>query len=360
MTANATNGRVKGMNDAQFNQLRKIVYDRAGIHFQDSKKYVLESRLSRRVEELGFDDFDQYLMFLTAGPYQMDEFQEMFNRITINETSFFRNEPQLDAFEREVLSELLTKRAKTKTLRIWSAACSSGEEPYTLAMQVHRSLGVRLSDWRIEILGTDISEKVLMQAQTGVYTHYAVRSLNPMVLNRYFKQDGQQYILDPTIKSMVHFEKLNLKDRHAARRFGTFDVIFCRNVLIYFDDVMRTQVVQTFHDQLADDGTLLIGHSESLRNLDVAFESLAMPQAFAYRKAFAGSAKPAAAAATPRPASAFSAPKPPAAAPSAFANPTPASPSPFSPKPATTKPALTQPPAGAPRFRGLGQMGGGA
>ncbi|MEO0587870.1 MAG: protein-glutamate O-methyltransferase CheR, partial [Planctomycetota bacterium] len=290
MTASSTTGRVKSMTDAQFDQLRKIVYDRAGIHFQDSKKYVLESRLARRVEELDFDSFDQYLMFLTAGPYQMDEFQEMFNRITINETSFFRNEPQLDAFERQILSGLLEARSKTKTLRIWSAACSSGEEPYTLAMQVHRSLGVRLSDWRIEILGTDISEKVLMQAQSGVYGHYAVRSVNPMILSRYFQQDGNQYVLDPTIKSMVHFEKLNLKDRAAAKRFGTFDIIFCRNVLIYFDDQMRQRVVQMYHDQLADDGTLLIGHSESLRNLNVAFEAMSIPQAFAYQKAFGGSA----------------------------------------------------------------------
>ncbi|MEO0964781.1 MAG: protein-glutamate O-methyltransferase CheR [Planctomycetota bacterium] len=345
MTANATTGRVKQMSQAQFDQLRKIVYDRAGIHFQDSKKYVLESRLSRRVEELGFDDFEQYLMFLTAGPYQMDEFQEMFNRITINETSFFRNEPQLEAFEREILSELLEKRSKTKTLRIWSAACSSGEEPYTLAMQVHRSLGVRLSDWRIEILGTDISEKVLMQAQSGVYTHYAVRSVGPMILSRYFKQEGSEYILDPTIKSMVHFEKLNLKDRHAAKRFGTFDIIFCRNVLIYFDDQMRTQVVKTFHDQLNDDGTLLIGHSESLRSLDVAFESLAMPQAFAYRKAFKTND-------TPTGSLTGGAPKPTFTA-------TPPKPA-FGAKPTGVTPSASSTTGGAPRFQGFGQMGTGA
>jgi chemotaxis protein methyltransferase CheR len=104
------------MTDAQFEKLRKIVYDRAGIHFQDSKKYVLESRLSRRLEELEFNDFSQYLMFLTAGPYQMDEFQEMFNRITINETSFFRNEPQFDVFEKHILPKLLEARKATKTL----------------------------------------------------------------------------------------------------------------------------------------------------------------------------------------------------------------------------------------------------
>ena len=117
------------MSTAQFEKLRKIIYDRAGIHFPDAKKYVLESRLGHRLGELEVEDFDQYIAFLTMGPYQSDEFQEMFNRITINETSFFRNEPQLDVFERKILPEILEKRKATKRLRIWSAACSSGEEP---------------------------------------------------------------------------------------------------------------------------------------------------------------------------------------------------------------------------------------
>ena len=272
------------LSPQQFEKLRKVVYERSGIYFQDTKKYVLESRLSRRLDELEFEDFDQYIMFLTAGPYQTDEFQEMFNRITINETSFFRNEPQLDVFEHEILPKLIESRSSSKTLRIWSAACSSGEEPYTLAIQIHRSLGVRLSDWKIEVLGTDISEKVLMTAQSGNYPHYSIRSVNPMVLNRYFKQDGSLYKLDPTIQSMVHFEKLNLKDRLAAKRFGTWDVIFCRNVMIYFDDAMKNGCAKLFHEQLQNDGTLFIGHSETLRNLEVEFEALPFPQGFAYKK----------------------------------------------------------------------------
>ena len=181
------------MNETQFGRLRKIIYERSGIHFQDSKKYVLESRLTRRLEELNFENFDQYLMYLTAGPYQNEEFQEMFNRITINETSFFRNEPQLQTFEERVLPELLEARKATKTLRIWSAACSSGEEPYTLAIQIYRSLGVRLSDWRIEILGTDISEKVLNIARSGRYHHYAVRCTPPAIISRYFTKDDTHF-----------------------------------------------------------------------------------------------------------------------------------------------------------------------
>jgi chemotaxis protein methyltransferase CheR len=272
------------MTDRQFADLRKIIYERAGIHFPDGKKYVLESRLGHRLSELELEDYGQYVSLLSMGPYQQDEFQEMFNRITINETSFFRNEPQLEVFERQVLQELLEARKTTKRLRVWSAACSSGEEPYTLAMQVHRSLGVRLPDWRIEILGTDISEKVLEQAAEGKYTEYALRTTNPLVRKRYFRQEGAFSVLDPTVRSLVNFEHLNLKDRAGARRHGTWDVIFCRNVMIYFDDPMKAQVLKMFHDQLADDGYLFIGHSETIRPGEVPFNPMPWPQAFCYAK----------------------------------------------------------------------------
>lgn len=279
------------LTDAQFAKLRKIIYDRSGIHFQDTKKYVLESRLGRRLQELEFNTYDEYIMFLTVGPYRDDEFQEMFNRITINETSFFRNEPQLEVFEKQILPELLERRAGAKRIRVWSAACSSGEEPYTLAMMLHRTLGVRLSDWRIEILGTDISEKILQTAAKGEYTNYSIRTTSPLIVERYFKKNGPLFTIDPTIRSMVTFEKHNLKDKMAAKRHGVWDVIFCRNVLIYFDKAMKEQVINTFAEQLAADGTLFIGHSETLRDLNTPFQPLAIPQGFCYSKVTATAAK---------------------------------------------------------------------
>jgi len=282
MTASQTTDSVT-LTDAQFDKLRSIIYQRSGIHFPDNKKYVLESRLGRRLSELKITSFDQYLALLSIGPYQTDEFQEMFNRITINETSFFRNEPQLEAFEKQVLPGLLDARAGSKRLRIWSAACSSGEEPFTLAILLHRTLGVRLADWRIEILGTDISEKVLEIASRGVYHSYAMRSTPPLLRNRYFKESGGFSTLSDEIRSMVTFEKHNLRDRLAAKRHGVWDVIFCRNVLIYFDDEMKSQVASTFAEVLAPDGFLFIGHSESLRGLNTSFETIDLPHAFAYR-----------------------------------------------------------------------------
>jgi chemotaxis protein methyltransferase CheR len=241
------------MSQAQFTALAKIIYERSGIHFPDAKKYILESRLSHRLAELEMDTFDHYIALLSMGPYQQDEFQEMFNRITINETSFFRNDAQLEVFEKRVLPALLDARSHTRRLRIWSAACSTGDEPFTLAILVHRTLGVRLADWKVEILGTDISERALSVAASGKYTPYSIRTTPPMVLDRYFTTDGKTYTLRDEIRSMVSFERHNLRDRLGAKRHGIWDVIFCRNVLIYFDDPMKKQVIETFADQLAPD-----------------------------------------------------------------------------------------------------------
>ena len=272
------------LTDASFHKLRAIVYDRSGIWFADNKKYVLESRLARRLEELKIDDFDQYVMLLSIGPYREDEFQEMFNRITINETSFFRNGPQMMIFEQRVLPKLIEARRGERRLRVWSAACSTGEEPYTLAIQVHRTLGIRLADWRVEILGTDISERVLLAAQRGVYNDYALAATDPLVRGRYFRKVDGGHEIDPTVKSMVTFERLNLKDPLAGKRHGTWDVIFCRNVMIYFDDEMKQQTLKLFDETLADDGWLFVGHSESLRG-NGRFIPLTDAQSFAYTKA---------------------------------------------------------------------------
>jgi chemotaxis protein methyltransferase CheR len=272
------------LSPEQFKTLSEIIYKRSGIHFPENKKYVLESRLSARLAELEIDDYDHYLVLLDAGPYQKEEFQEMFNRITINETSFFRNEPQLEAFEKQILPELIEARKGVKRLRIWSAACSSGEEPYTLAMLIHRTLGVRLADWNIEILGTDISEKVLETAQSAKYTSYAMRSTSDLLKQRYFSAEGTSWTVKPEIREMVRFELHNLKDRLAAKRHGTWDVIFCRNVMIYFDDKMKGDVLCTFAEVLAKDGRLFIGHSESIRGTKAPFDPLPLAQAFCYAK----------------------------------------------------------------------------
>lgn len=272
------------LTDVEFGRLRDIIYERSGIHFQNSKKYVLESRLGHRLQELGLGSFHEYIAFLSIGPYQNDEFQEMFNRITINETSFFRNEPQLEVFESRILPELIEARSNTRRLRFWSAACSTGEEPYTLAIMVQRTLGIRLADWKIEILGTDISEKALEVAERGRYTRYSIRNTSPLDLKRYFTKDGEFFEVLPDIKPMVVFEHHNLKDVHRAQRHGKWDVIFCRNVMIYFDEDMKQRCISMFENQLETDGHLFIGHSESLRGLETKLSLIPIPHAFCYTK----------------------------------------------------------------------------
>lgn len=272
------------MTPKEFADLRALIHQRSGINFQDSKKYVLESRLARRLGELGMDSFSQYIQLLSIGPFQSDEFQELCSLITVNETSFFRNEAQLDVFANVALARLLESRAETRRLRIWSAACSTGEEPYSIAMQIHGVLGPRMTDWNIEILATDISERCLHAARRARYAPSSFRSVNPQIQKRYFTEEDGEFILDPGVQAMVNFELHNLKDTLAARRYGLWDVIFCRNVMVYFDEAAKQRIAESFHENLASDGYLFIGHSETLRTLDVPFAPLPIPQAFAYTK----------------------------------------------------------------------------
>lgn len=271
------------MSTAQFERLRKLIYEKAGIWFADNKKYLLEARLGRRLVELEIDDFDQYATFMTMGPYRDDEFNEMFSRITINETSFFRNGPQLDVFEKKVLPEIIRARSGMRQLRIWSAACSTGEEPYTLAIIAARALGASAKEWSIQVFGTDISERAIRIARAGRYPSLSLRSVPPMIVSRYFREQSGFLQIDPEIQGMVSFNRLNLKDRVAAKRFGTWDVIFCRNVMIYFDQQMKDQCLDLFASVLAADGALLVGHSESFRH--ASFVSRPEPQGFAYTRA---------------------------------------------------------------------------
>ena len=281
------------MTKETFNRLRDFIYEHSGIMFGDAKQYLLESRLSARLAELELDNYEQYYMLLTTGPYRVDEQRTLFSRITINETSFFRNMPQLEAFEKLILPKLIEARAATRRLSIWSAACSTGEEPLTLAILVHRVLGAQLRDWNVEVLGTDISERALLKAQEGVYGAYATRSVPPLLLNQYFEGEGEEIRVIPEVRKLVRFDHQNLMDHAGARRRGTWDAIFCRNVLIYFDDTARSSCFSLFHKQLNPDGVLVLGHSEQVRSSE-QFVPRPEPGAFAYMRADAAEVRHAA------------------------------------------------------------------
>lgn len=285
------------LRQEQFDTLRAIIYAHVGIHFPDGKKSLLESRLARRVTELNLESFDQYVRYLTIAPDREQELQEMLSRITVNHTSFFRDPLQLAFIRDTALPQLIEARRRERTLRIWSAACSTGEEAYTLAVLVHQALGERLPDWRVEILGTDVSAKALAAAQEGRYNDESVRAIPQLVRERYFRQDGPYWRPDPLVASLVSFDHHNLKDRLGAKRYGTWDAIVCRNALIYFDDAMRARVAAMFADQLSPDGFVMVGPSESLESLNVPLTPSGDGHARIYRPAF-----PAPAAATTTPA----------------------------------------------------------
>ncbi len=276
------------MSDNAYHSLRDMIYDRSGMHFPENKKYILENRLSRRIEDAGFENYEKYIEFLKYDAGKEKEFINLFNIITTNETFFFRDTNQLQAFDSLVLPDVVQKiKAKgSRKIRIWSAACSTGEEPYTLSMMVTDKLSApEYKDWDIEIHGSDISEAVLSSARRGEYNDYSVRNVIPQHLNKYFTKDGgNKYIIKPEIKKLVRFSNINLSDDSAIRMYRGMDIIFCRNVLIYFDEASKKKVISSLYNSLVPGGYLFIGHSESLFNVTRAFKIVSVNSVLIYQK----------------------------------------------------------------------------
>jgi chemotaxis protein methyltransferase CheR len=274
------------MNLPDFLAMRDFIYARTGIYFSESKQYFLENRLARRLAEVNIKTYKGYLDML-QGPTGREELKQLFIEITTNETSFWRNPPQIEAFQRIVLPEAiaLAKAKGSNKLRIWSAACSSGEEPYTIAMICAEAKDTLLKGMQVEIVATDISEKVLAQAREGIYGSYTLRNLTPAQLNQHFKVLSQDsYEVLPELKQLVTLKNFNLVDYAGYKTLGTFEVIFCRNVLIYFDETVKIKVLRGFHEQLQTKGFLLVGHSESIHSFNIGFELMHFAKAMGYRK----------------------------------------------------------------------------
>ncbi|MDD2856629.1 MAG: protein-glutamate O-methyltransferase CheR, partial [Desulfuromonadaceae bacterium] len=259
------------MSDDEFQLLRDCVYAHCGIYFDHDSKYILEKRLSRRLTELGLSTFYDYYHYLKYNRNKEQELIDIMDVLTTNETYFFRESFQLKAFTDEIIPEIIKKRAArgNRSLRIWSAGCSTGEEPYTIAMLL--STIPELKGWNIEIIGTDISQKVLQQARRAVYGKSSFRATEQNDLQRFFHQQDDGYKVNDSIKELVTISHLNLFDTHRLTMLGKFDLIFCRNVIIYFDNSAKKRVIESFHSALYDSGFLLLGHSESLMNISTQF-----------------------------------------------------------------------------------------
>ncbi|MEZ6853319.1 CheR family methyltransferase [Halodesulfovibrio aestuarii] len=273
-------------SDEEFRQIRDHIYELCGIHIADNRKYLVENRLAARLKALNLKSFGEYYYYLRYDKNRRDELNRLYEVITTNETSFYRNPPQLKVFQEVVLKDMLDAlRAKrSRRLRIWSAGCSSGEEPYTLGIILHEVLKTEIASWDIKITASDISTAVLDTARSGIYSDYALRTTPPEIIRKYFKKEGREYHLTENVKKLVRFDQLNLNDRLQIKRIERSQIIFCRNVIIYFDDEMKTRVISSFYDNLQPGGALLIGHSESLHNISRAFRPEHHKGAIVYRK----------------------------------------------------------------------------
>ncbi len=274
------------ISDEEFLLLRDFIYQQCGIFIAENRKYLVENRLSNRIKELNLKSYNEYYNFLRFDASRKQELNKLFEVVTTNETSFFRNPPQLEVFQRVVLAEALDQARKSgqKKLRIWSAGCSTGEEPYTLAIILHETLKNDIGNWDIKITANDLSEAVLAAARRGIYNEYALRTTPKEMVDRYFHKDGNVYKLDAALKRLVSFGQINLSDKEQLKRVEKSQIVFCRNVIIYFDDDMKRKVINAFYDNLQPKGVLLIGHSESLHNISRAFQLEHHKGTILYRK----------------------------------------------------------------------------
>jgi len=267
------------LDESVFRKLRDFIYERTGIYISDSKKYLLENRLQRRIHEKGFKGYEDYFYFLRYNA-DGDEIKSLFDAVTTNETYFFREPQHFDILFDHIFPELSSNGRYR--FRVWSAGCSTGEEPYTISMLFRERY--KVGGVTMEIIGTDLSETVLEAAKRGVYSSYSVRNVPESFMKKYFRQSGHSFILDDSIKRSVRFQRVNLVDEFAMKRFRNYDVIFCRNVLIYFDDKAKKKVVSHLFDALKPGGYLFIGASESLHNITRAFKPLVINRTVVYKR----------------------------------------------------------------------------
>jgi len=257
------------MNTSDFQMIATMLREQSGLVITPEKAYLVENRLQPVARKWGFGNLDQLIGALRTRPDGKLR-KDVVDAMTTNESLFFRDIRPFDLMRDVVLPQLMTARASAKRIRIWSAACSSGQEPYSLAM-MFSEMQAKLAGWRIEIVATDLSSEIVAKAKAGSYSQFEVqRGLPITMLVKYFKQDGDRWQLSDAIRNQVSFREFNLLEH--PRSLGQFDVVFCRNVLIYFDQPTKTKVLAGIADQLTADGTLFLGGAETVLGITDRFE----------------------------------------------------------------------------------------
>jgi len=257
----------------EFEVLTGFIYRKTGIRLESQKLYFLSTRINKRIDILKAESVAEYIRILRFGDPEGSEFQNLVNLLTVNETYFFRDFPQLQAFAEQSLDEVIKRKraAGDRKLKIWSAPCSSGEEPYTLAIILHAMLD-NINAWDVEIIASDIDQNMLSKARSGIYDERRLREVPPEYLTLFFdRQMDNQYKVKSEIRQMVKFEHVNLSESNDIRNKVGFDFIFCRNLLIYFDDISRKKLVDQFYIALNPGGYIFLGASESISRISTAF-----------------------------------------------------------------------------------------
>ncbi|RMG94820.1 MAG: methyltransferase domain-containing protein [Deltaproteobacteria bacterium] len=267
--------------------LREVVESYCGLRVGLDAPFFLERRVGPRLEALGMTSYRDYYHFLKYDPAGEAELVELVERLTTHETYFFRELYQLEAFRDDVLPELVERARRRKRILLWSAGCSTGEEVYTLAMILKEEPS--LADFRVRVIGSDISRKVVARARQAYFGPSSFRAMDETYRKRYFQEVKGRFRLRDDVRSMCSFGQLNLMDTERFRVLGTCDAIFCRNVLMYLSPTARNRIVDGFYDALHPGGYLFLGHSESLLHVHTRFEIVQLEKDLVYRKPIEGS-----------------------------------------------------------------------
>ena len=274
------------LSTEHFVRIRDVVYRKLGLFFEENKVYFMKRRVQARMDALGMLDPAEYIFFLAHADVDGAEMQQLANLVTTNETYMFREHEQLAAFANYCLPEVLEAKLKRKDniLKIWSAGCSSGEEAYTLAI-ILREVIPAIENWRVSILATDIDQNVLEKVRRARYSDRSVKDVPEEYRRRHLIKKGFETAVHPDTAALVTARHLNLSDRKEMREMRGFDFIFCRNVLIYFNDESRKAVVDCFYNALNPGGFIFLGHSESVGRITNAFKLRRVAEHLVYCKA---------------------------------------------------------------------------
>ena len=272
------------LSTENFLKIGEFIYRKSGIYLEEDKHFdKLKKYIDKRAAELGIDNFRKYFFKLRFDDKDGEEFQELMNAITVNETYFFREKDQFEVLVNRILPELHETLPASRPLRILSSPCSTGEEPYSMILHIVEE-GKVVEERDIEVVGIDIDSTVIKKAQAGKYTERSVHAIPKKILSKWFDKKPLGYELSEELQGTVDFQVVNVFDKSQMRKLGKFDVIFSRNMLIYFDDASRKEVAMTFYDMLNPGGYVLLGHAEYMSRIVSVFKARKIDNTLIYQK----------------------------------------------------------------------------